>query len=173
MPVNASLRGRAPAAANSSCACLTSLAAPARWASSRPRTSGSRTSPAQHTPQVDERPGLLELRRSNRRGEAREPLMRGLELAHRAGAAGLVKQAQDELAAAGARPRTLAFTGVEALTPSERRVARMAAEGMANKEIAQALFVTVKAVEVHLSSAYRKLQIKSRTQLADAISGPR
>ena len=61
MPVNASLRGRAPAAANSSCACLTSLAAPARWASSRPRTSGSRTSPAQYTPQVDERPGLLEL----------------------------------------------------------------------------------------------------------------
>ena len=48
-----------------------------------------------------------------------------------------------------------------------------AAEGMANKEIAQALFVTVKAVEVHLSSVYRKLQIKSRTQLADAISGPR
>ena len=43
----------------------------------------------------------------------------------------------------------------------------------ANKEIAQALFVTVKAVEVHLSSVYRKLQIKSRTQLADAIRGPR
>jgi DNA-binding NarL/FixJ family response regulator len=49
----------------------------------------------------------------------------------------------------------------------------MAAGGMANKEIAQALFVTVKAVEVHLSSAYRKLQIKSRTQLADLISGLR
>ena len=62
---------------------------------------------------------------------------------------------------------------MEALTPSERRVARMAAEGMANKEIAQALFVTVKAVEVHLSSVYRKLHIKSRIQLADAISGLR
>ena len=111
------------------------------------------------------------LRRANRRGDAREPLMRGLELAHRAGAAGLVRHAQDELAASGARPRTLALTGVEALTPSERRIARMAAEGMANKEIAQALFVTVKAVEVHLSSTYRKLQIKSRTQLADAITG--
>jgi len=113
------------------------------------------------------------LRRANRRADAREPLRRGLELAYRAGAAGLVKHAQDELAATGARPRTLALTGVEALTPSERRVARMAADGMANKEIAQALFVTVKAVEVHLSSAYRKLQIKSRTQLADVISGPR
>jgi len=113
------------------------------------------------------------LRRANRRADAREPLRRGLELAYRAGAAGLVKHAQDELAATGTRPRTLALTGVEALTPSERRVARMAAEGMANKEIAQALFVTVKAVEVHLSSAYRKLQIKSRTQLADLISGLR
>jgi DNA-binding CsgD family transcriptional regulator len=113
------------------------------------------------------------LRRSNRRDDAREPLRRGLELAYRAGAAGLVKHAQDELAATGARLRTLVLTGVEALTPSERRVARMAAEGMANKEIAQALFVTVKAVEVHLSSAYRKLQIKSRTQLPDVISGTR
>jgi DNA-binding CsgD family transcriptional regulator len=58
---------------------------------------------------------------------------------------------------------------VDALTPSERRVARMAAEGMSNKELAQALFVTVKAVEVHLSSVYRKLQINSRAQLAEAL----
>ena len=113
------------------------------------------------------------LRRANHRGDAREPLRRGLELAYRAGAAGLVKQGQDELAATGVRPRKLVLTGAEALTPSERRVARMAAEGMANKEIAQALFVTVKAVEVHLSSAYRKLQVKSRTQLPDAIRGLR
>jgi DNA-binding NarL/FixJ family response regulator len=77
------------------------------------------------------------------------------------------------LAATGVRPRKLVLTGAEALTPSERRVARMAAEGMANKEIAQALFVTVKAVEVHLSGVYRKLQIKSRTQLPDAIRGLR
>ena len=102
-----------------------------------------------------------------------ESLRRGLEFAYRAGAAGLVKHARDELAATGARPRTLALTGVEALTPSERRVARMAARGVANKEIAEALFVTVKAVEAHLSSVYRKLQIKSRTQLADVISGLR
>ena len=102
-----------------------------------------------------------------------ESLRRGLEFAYRAGAAGLVKHAQDELAATGARPRTLALTGVEALTPSERRVARMAARGVPNKEIAEALFVTVKAVEAHLSSVYRKLQIKSRTQLADVISGLR
>ena len=71
----------------------------------------------------------------------------------------------------GARPRKLLLTGAESLTPSERRVARMAAQGMSNKELAQALFVTVKAVEVHLSSVYRKLQISSRAQLAQALAG--
>ena len=103
-----------------------------------------------------------------------ESLRRGLQLAYRAGAAGLVKHAQDELAATGARPRTLALTGVEALTPSERRVARMAARGLwPTRRSPKPLFVTVKAVEAHLSSVYRKLQIKSRTQLADVISGLR
>jgi len=72
------------------------------------------------------------------------------------------------------RPRTLALTGVEALTPSERRVARMAARGLwPTRRSPKPLFVTVKAVEAHLSSVYRKLQIKSRTQLADVISGLR
>ena len=102
-----------------------------------------------------------------------ESLRRGLEFAYRAGAAGLVKHAQDELAATGARPRTLALTGVEALTPSERRVARMAARVWPTRRSPKPLFVTVKAVEAHLSSVYRKLQIKSRTQLADVISGLR
>jgi DNA-binding CsgD family transcriptional regulator len=111
------------------------------------------------------------LRRGNRRGEARAPLRRGLELAYRTGAPALVRQAQDELAVTGARSRKLVLTGVDALTPSERRVARMAAQGMSNKELAQALFVTVKAVEVHLSSVYRKLQISSRGQLAEALAG--
>jgi DNA-binding CsgD family transcriptional regulator len=109
------------------------------------------------------------LRRANRRAEGRDLLLRALELAHRAGASPLVRQAQDELAAMGARPRRLVQTGVDALTASERRVARMAAEGMANKEIAQALFVTVKAVEVHLSNAYRKLGIDSRRRLPQAL----
>jgi DNA-binding NarL/FixJ family response regulator len=55
------------------------------------------------------------------------------------------------------------------LTGSELRVARMAAEGLTNREIAQALFVTPKTVEVHLSNAYRKLEIRSRRQLAGAL----
>jgi DNA-binding CsgD family transcriptional regulator len=110
------------------------------------------------------------LRRGNRRREAQARLRQGLELAYRAGATGLLRWAQEELAATGTRPRKLVLTGVDALTASERRVARMAAEGMSNKELAQALFVTVKAVEVHLSSVYRKLQISSRAQLAETLA---
>jgi DNA-binding CsgD family transcriptional regulator len=76
------------------------------------------------------------------------------------------------LLATGARPRRIALSGVESLTPSERRVAEMAAEGGTNREIAQALFVTPKTVEVHLSSAYRKLSIRSRSQLSKALATP-
>lgn len=111
------------------------------------------------------------LRRNNQRTAARDLLRRGADLAHRCGSVPLVRHAQDELAATGARPRRLLLTGVDALTPSERRVARMAAEGLSNKEIAQMLFVTVKAVEVHLSSAYRKLDIGSRRELPSALAG--
>lgn len=110
------------------------------------------------------------LRRGNSRAEARGFLRDGLELAHRCGAHALESRANEELLATGARPRRIVSRGAAALTPSERRVARMAAQGMANKEIAQALFVTVKAVEMHLSNSYRKLGIRSRTQLSDALA---
>jgi DNA-binding CsgD family transcriptional regulator len=109
------------------------------------------------------------LRRANKRSEAREQLRLGLELAHKLGASGLEDRAQTELAATGARPRRLMLSGLESLTPSERRVAEMAAENMTNKDIAQALFVTPKTVEVHLSSVYRKLEISSRAHLPDAL----
>jgi DNA-binding CsgD family transcriptional regulator len=112
------------------------------------------------------------LRRANRRTEAREPLRRALDLAAQCHAAPLADRAGQELVAAGARPRR-AISGVDALTPSELRVARMAAEGMANRAIAQALFVTVKTIEVHLGSAYRKLGVSSRAALAGALTGDR
>jgi DNA-binding CsgD family transcriptional regulator len=105
------------------------------------------------------------LRRANRRSEAREQLRRGVELATICGATPLAARAEAELLATGARSRRIALSGVEALTPSERRVAEMAAEGPTNREIAQALFVTPKTVEVHLSRAYRKLGINSRPSL--------
>lgn len=93
------------------------------------------------------------LRRRNQRVDARPLLQESLQLAHRAGAAPILQRAWDELAATGARPRKVIQTGVDALTASERRVARMAADGMSNRELAQALFVTVKAVEVNPPAA--------------------
>jgi len=109
------------------------------------------------------------LRRTNRRTHAREQLRRGLELAVRAGSQPLVEHAQTELAATGARPRRLLLSGVDSLTTSERRVADFAAEGLTNKDIAQALFVTTKTVEVHLGNVYRKLGIGSRAELPEAL----
>ena len=112
------------------------------------------------------------LRRANQRSEAREPLREGVDLARRVGAFGLAQRANDEIAATGARPRKVLQTGLDALTASERHVAQLAAEGMSNKDIAQTLFVTIKTVEVHLSHAYRKLQITSRAQLHKALLTP-
>jgi DNA-binding CsgD family transcriptional regulator len=112
------------------------------------------------------------LRRANHRARARDQLRRAVELATICGASPLAARAESELLATGARPRRIALSGLESLTPSERRVAEMAAEGPTNREIAQALFVTPKTVEVHLSSVYRKLGIGSRSQLAGALSEP-
>jgi DNA-binding CsgD family transcriptional regulator/tetratricopeptide (TPR) repeat protein len=112
------------------------------------------------------------LRRANRRSEAREQLRRALEIATICGAAPLAARAEIELLATGARPRRIALSGVASLTPSERRVAEMAAEGPTNREIAQTLYVTQRTVEVHLTSIYRKLAISSRSQLAAALAEP-
>jgi DNA-binding CsgD family transcriptional regulator len=109
------------------------------------------------------------LRRDNRRAAAREPLREALELARRCGAAGLAKQAHDELRATGEKVRRYTPIGRDSLTPSERRVAEMAATGMTNRQIAQTLFLTLKTIETHLSAAYDKLGIRSRQQLADAL----
>jgi DNA-binding CsgD family transcriptional regulator len=111
------------------------------------------------------------LRRGGHRSDARAPLRRALELAHRCGATALAERAHAELLATGARPRRAVLSGLEALTASERRVAEMAAEGLTNREIAQALFVTEKTIEWHLGQAYRKLEIGSRTELAGALAG--
>jgi DNA-binding CsgD family transcriptional regulator len=110
------------------------------------------------------------LRRARRPIDARPPLREGLELAVRCGAAVLAQRARDELLAAGARPRRDRLSGTEALTASELRVARMAVEGKSNPEIAQALFLTRRTVETHLTHAYQKLGIGSREELATALS---
>jgi DNA-binding CsgD family transcriptional regulator/tetratricopeptide (TPR) repeat protein len=112
------------------------------------------------------------LRRANRRSEARDQLRHAVELATICGAVALAARAEAELLATGARPRRIALSGVDSLTPSERRVAQMAAQGHTNREVAQALFVSPKTVEVHLSSVYRKLEIRSRSQLPAALAEP-
>src|SRR5205823_10971021 len=94
----------------------------------------------------------------------------GLSLAARCGARTLERRARAELAAIGVRPRTADHSGTDSLTPSERRVVELAAEGGSNREIAQTLFVTEKTVETHLGRAFRKLDITSRRQLPDVLT---
>lgn len=110
------------------------------------------------------------LRLDRRPVDARDPLRQALALASRSGADALAEEVRAELGAAGARPRNEALSGPDALTPSERRVAFMAADGRTNRDIAQELFVTPKTVEVHLSAAYRKLGIASRKGLEEALA---
>jgi DNA-binding CsgD family transcriptional regulator len=109
------------------------------------------------------------LRRGNSRAEAKCHLEAGMHGAHGCGAAALVAKAREELVAAGARPRRPAAGGRAALTPSELRVVQLAADGLGNREIAHALFVTTKTVETHLGAAYRKLGVSRRAELADAL----
>ena len=110
------------------------------------------------------------LRRIGHRADARGPLRVGLDLAARCGAIRLAERARTELIATGARPRRVHTSGRDALTPSELRVAQMAAEGRTSREIAQALFVTTRTIDVHLQHAYSKLNINSRKQLSGALA---
>jgi DNA-binding CsgD family transcriptional regulator len=111
------------------------------------------------------------LRRANQRSEARLPLQQAADNAKLGGALALYELARTELAATGARPRRDALlSGPASLTPSERRIADLAASGQSNREIAQALFVTPKTVEYHLRNTYRKLDIKARSELAQALA---
>ena len=109
------------------------------------------------------------LRRAGHRTDARQPLTTGLELARACAAGALARRAQSELLAAGGRPQSRRGSGHEALTASELRLARMAAQGLTNREIAQTLYLSLKTVEMHLGRAYNKLGIHSRTQLAGVL----
>ena len=104
-------------------------------------------------------------RRAGRRANAREPLVRALDLAGRGGMRALAGRARAELVATGARPRRTASWGWDALTPAERRVATLAAQGCGNREIAQQLFVTRRTVETHLTHVFQKLGVTTRAEL--------
>ncbi|THJ75445.1 helix-turn-helix transcriptional regulator [Candidatus Frankia alpina] len=110
------------------------------------------------------------LRRAHARGEAEDQLRHGLDLAARCCAQPLVTQARHELLALGIRTRRTAVSGPASLTGGERRVALLAIEGRTNREIAQALFVTTRDVEQHLTKTYRKLHITSRHALREALA---
>ena len=109
------------------------------------------------------------VRRIGSRTQARTLLLEGLDAAHHVGGIAVAERARNELRVIGARPRRDALHGRDALTPSELRVARMAAEGMTNRAIAQGLFVTLRTVEIHLTSTYAKLGITGRRALPDAL----
>jgi DNA-binding CsgD family transcriptional regulator len=115
--------------------------------------------------------GVL-VRATGRRAEARTMLREALDVAHRAGAAPLADLAEAELRATGAKPRRVALSGVEALTASERRVAELAGDGLTNREIAQALFVTMRTVEGHLTRVFAKLELSSREELPEVLRSP-
>jgi DNA-binding CsgD family transcriptional regulator len=113
------------------------------------------------------------LRREGHRIDALAALREGVDLADSCAAAGLTEAGRAEMVSAGARPRRNAAHGRDALTVAELRVARMAADGMTNREIAQALFVAVRTVETHLTHVYRKLAIESRDGLAAMLRDER
>ena len=110
------------------------------------------------------------VRRSGRRNAAQAPLREALELAHRCGAARVAANARDELRIAGGRPRRPVRSGIDALTPQERRVALLAAEGLSNREVAERLFVSERTVETHLQHVFQKLGVGRRAGITPLLS---
>ncbi|CAN5440669.1 hypothetical protein BH20ACT15_BH20ACT15_00490 [soil metagenome] len=102
--------------------------------------------------------------------EGRQLLEEGMDAAHHLGGHLLVDRAMDGLRALGARPRRPALRGIDALTPQQRRIAELAAVGNTNREIAEGQFLTKRTVELHLTGAFRKLEISSREELPRILS---
>jgi DNA-binding CsgD family transcriptional regulator len=109
------------------------------------------------------------LRRARRRSDAREHLRRALGTFERLGAAPWAERARRELAASGERARRRASDTRDELTAHELQVALVVAEGATNREAAAQLFVSPKTIETHLTHIYRKLGIRSRTELAHRL----
>ncbi|MFJ6074287.1 AAA family ATPase [Streptomyces sp. NPDC093065] len=103
------------------------------------------------------------------RGRARARLREAADLAERKGALRWLTQAGQALREGGARGSVASRTGAGALTGSERRIAELAADGRTNTEIAALLHLARRTVETHLTSTYRKLRIRRRTELPGAL----
>jgi DNA-binding CsgD family transcriptional regulator len=156
------------------CGALVQLAAPAASADDAEATLARAAADYERLGlRFDRARSLLSLGRSLRRarkwGAARRTLEEAIAAFAQLGSSGWAEQARSELGRVGARRP--APTGE--LTTAERRVAALAASGLSNKEIAQALYISVYTVEAHLSHVYAKLGIRSRTQLAATLSPDR
>jgi DNA-binding CsgD family transcriptional regulator len=118
------------------------------------------------------------LRRDRRRADAREQLGEALDAFERLGAHPWADRARVELRATGgasaegteAEKSAVAAAGLEELTAHELQIARLVAYGMTNREVAAKLFLSPKTIEYHLSQIYRKLDLRSRTQLASLMA---
>jgi DNA-binding CsgD family transcriptional regulator len=109
------------------------------------------------------------LRRHRQRIRAREQLRAALEVFERLGSKPWADQATVELEATGETARRRDASTLDELTPQERQIARLLAEGKTTREAAAAVFLSPKTVEYHLSHVYRKLGIRSRQELREAL----
>jgi DNA-binding CsgD family transcriptional regulator len=109
------------------------------------------------------------LRREHRRLDAQEHLRTALEALTSMGAEAFARRAERELLAAGEHARKRTMDKLDPLTPQQTQIARLAADGHTNRQIAAQLFISPSTVEYHLRKAFRKLDVKSRTQLADRL----
>jgi DNA-binding CsgD family transcriptional regulator len=109
------------------------------------------------------------LRRERRRVDAREQLRSALEAFTAMGTEAFARRAERELLATGERARTRAIETRDQLTPQEAQISRLVADGNSNREIAAQLFISPSTVEYHLRKVFRKLGVKSRTQLANRL----
>jgi DNA-binding CsgD family transcriptional regulator len=114
------------------------------------------------------------LRRTRRRSDARPELAGAVEVFTRLGTAPWARRAQAELdACGGLAPQAAATSSLASLTPQELQVARLAASGLSNRDIAAQLFLSPRTVGYHLYKAYPKLGIASRAELTGVLSDGR
>lgn len=111
------------------------------------------------------------LRRERRTVEARDQLRQAYEMFVRFGMDGFTERTRSELSAAGEPTCRRRSRLDEQLTPQERRVAMLAAEGATNAEIASHLFISANTVDYHLRKVFRKLKVTTRTQLSRVLQG--
>jgi RNA polymerase sigma factor (sigma-70 family) len=109
------------------------------------------------------------LRRQRRRVDARSQLRTAHEMFTDFGMEAFAERARIELRATGERLRERTVETLDQLTPQELQISRLAAQGSTNREIAAQLFISPSTVEYHLRKAFRKLDVKSRTQLANRL----